>query len=89
MLDDQYLYVKCGFLINLKIDVLTIEEINETKSLISSPSLSIDRIEIKYGQHNFVIISPKDKEGFIKSIKQINPKVIAFLPSITGSKNSN
>jgi hypothetical protein len=37
--------------------------------------LSLDRLEIKYGKFGTVLISPEDKEDFVRAIKERNPGV--------------
>jgi len=69
----HFLLIKSGFLVNLPIDIHQITEIKTSKSWISSPALSLDRIEILYNTYDSVIISPKNKSQFIQELKQINP----------------
>ena len=69
------LTVKASVLINIKIDVASIRKITETNNPLSSPALSLDRLWIDYGKNGAVMISPEDKEGFIRHILQINPSV--------------
>ena len=48
-----------------------IEEITPTHNPLSSPALSLDRLWISYrraGKKRAVMISPEDKEGFLKAV---------------------
>lgn len=72
-IEDKYLTVKSGFLINCKIEISQIRKITETRSIISAPALSLDRIEIFYNKFDSIILSPKDKDGFIAHLQQLNP----------------
>ncbi len=46
-----------------------ITKISASKSILSSPAMSLDRIRIDYaGGRNSILISPKDKDGFLKAI---------------------
>lgn len=74
-INNETLIIKCGFLINLKIDITQIKEIRKTKSIMSAPAPSFDRIEIKYGKYDEVIISPKDQVGFARDLTLINPDI--------------
>lgn len=76
IIENEKLKIKCGFLINIKINISEIKEIRKTSSLISSPATSFDRIGIKYGKYNEVIISPKDKFTFAKDLTMINPTIM-------------
>jgi hypothetical protein len=67
------LEVRCAFIIRVDVDILRITSVSKTRNPISAPALSLDRIEIVYGNGlRHVIISPKDKMGFIQSLKAIN-----------------
>ncbi|WP_456271222.1 PH domain-containing protein [Bacillus sp. AK031] len=58
-----------------KIDITSIKSVKPTRNPLSSPALSIDRLEIKYNKWNTVLISPKDKERFIEELVKINPAI--------------
>ncbi|HAN65620.1 MAG TPA: hypothetical protein DCQ34_04810 [Chitinophagaceae bacterium] len=69
------LKIKSGFLFNSRVDVNDIREIRETNNPLSSPAISLDRLEVRYGKNKYVLISPKDKKGFIDSIVSVNPSI--------------
>lgn len=70
------LRVRSGFLVNKKISIATIQSIKPTNSLWSAPAGSItDRIEIVYANSQKVVISPKEKEDFVKELLKINPAI--------------
>lgn len=75
-IDETNLNIKCSFVIDTNIDITTIKEISKTKSIISSPAPSFDRIKIKYGKFDEIIISPKNKVSFVKDLTNINPEII-------------
>lgn len=75
IIKDEKLIIKCGFLINISIPVVTIKKISETNNIMSSPALSLDRLEILYNKFDTVMISPKEKTKFIEAIQKINPEV--------------
>ena len=75
VIDENFLVVKSGFVVNKKIDINTIIIVSETNSIISAPAASFDRLKIVYKQHNSILISPRDKTEFIDHIKRINPKI--------------
>jgi hypothetical protein len=64
VLDDE-LKIRCGPF-RQRIPLKEIKEIKKTRSPLSAPACSLDRIEIQYGKSKRVMISPADKEGFIK-----------------------
>ncbi len=75
IIDRKFLKIKQGIFSFKPIDIGTIKEVSNTKSLISSPAPSFDRITIKYGKYNEVIISPEDKKVFVNDLLKINPGI--------------
>jgi hypothetical protein len=69
------LKIKCGFFLNTSIGIETIIKIKKTRTIMSSPALSLDRIEIFYNKFDSVIISPKNKADFVAELKSINPAI--------------
>lgn len=77
------LLIKNSFILNQTIDIQQIKKIVKSNSWEKAPALSMDRIEIKYNEkptvrYNFydsVIISPENKEEFIKNLLEINPEI--------------
>jgi hypothetical protein len=74
-ISDQMLKVKCGFMVNKSIPIDSIIKISETNNPVSAPANSMDRLEIEYGAKDSILISPKDKVGFINHILSINHKI--------------
>lgn len=74
-ISENALNVKSGFLVNKRIDVKSIRKIENTKSIISAPALSRDRILLIYNKFDDIQISPKEKEEFIKHLLSINPNI--------------
>jgi len=78
IIDGDKLIVKSSFLINIKILIVDITKIEQTRNIISSPALSLDRIEVFYGKTS-VIISPRNKVEFIDELLKINAKIEVVL----------
>lgn len=57
------------------IDITTITKIKETNNPISAPATSIDRLGITHSK-GYMLVSPKDKPGFIAALQHINPDII-------------
>jgi hypothetical protein len=51
-----------------KVPLDQIHSVEATKSPLSSPALSMDRIRIRYGKNRRIMVSPADKAGFLKAI---------------------
>ena len=69
ILDDDALRIRSGLLVNKKIPYQDIESICETKDPSASVGLSLDRISIRYTEGE-VLISPKNKQAFIRLLQQ-------------------
>lgn len=74
-IEENKLKIKCGFFTYKPIEINDIKEITKSNTIISSPAASFDRIEIKYGKFEEMIISPKDKFEFAKYLTNLNPKI--------------
>lgn len=75
IIKDDTLIIKCGFLVNKKIDIHRVELISESNSIVSAPAISLDRLDIIYNGHEGILISPKDKSKFIEHMTKINPSI--------------
>lgn len=59
-----------------------ISEIKKTSGILSAPALSTKRVSIKFCDRSVLKssmpleISPKDRDGFIARLKEINPAII-------------
>ena len=53
-----------------KIPIDQITSVTATRTLLSSPAMSLDRLKIEYGKLRPVIVSPADKKGFLRAIGQ-------------------
>jgi hypothetical protein len=69
-IESEYLLVRCGpFKYNIRL--AEISSISPSSSFLSSPALSLDRLRIDYGQGKSLMISPYDKEQFLKDIRAV------------------
>ena len=75
IISENYLIIKCMFIVNDKIEISKIRKIEKTNSILSSPALSLDRISIKFNKYDEVYISPKERQSFIDELLKINPEI--------------
>lgn len=47
-----------------------IAEVRSSRSALSSPALSLDRLEVRYGGGRRILLSPRDRQGFLAAIGQ-------------------
>ena len=52
------------------IPIVSISQVVETSNPFSSPALSLRRLKITYGESKTIMVSPKDREGFLEAIGQ-------------------
>lgn len=59
-------------LIRRRISTIDIASVTPTRNPLSSPALSLDRIDIRYGEGflGHVLISPADREAFLEELLQ-------------------
>lgn len=74
-IDGDRLLVRSGFVVRLCIEIESINKITETRSFISSPALSLDRLEIHYNKYDSILISPRQKQTFINELLRINSNI--------------
>jgi hypothetical protein len=74
-IEENKINIKCGFFKYKPIDISDVREITKSNNIISSPAASFDRIEIKYGKFEELIISPKNKFEFAQYLTNLNPKI--------------
>ena len=65
ILDEESLVIRYGPF-SKTIPLQSIRSVKKTRNPLSSPALSLQRIEIAYGKYDFVLISPKDRDAFIE-----------------------
>ena len=75
IVDGDKLRVKSSFIVDTAIDIQSIHKISESNNVLSSPAASLDRLEICYEKYNSVLVSPKDKVGFLNLLLKINPAI--------------
>ena len=69
-LEPTQLLVKSGPF-KWRVPVADITSITPTSNPLASPALSLDRLRIDYGRSSFIIISPRDKDQFIREIESL------------------
>ncbi|TRW24677.1 hypothetical protein FMM05_09205 [Flavobacterium zepuense] len=80
-IDGNILKVNCGFT-KQTVDIKTIRKISDDMNWISAPALSLDRLELFFSTYDSVVVSPKDKIGFVKELLTIKPDIELNLKKI-------
>lgn len=79
VINHEELLIKSGILFKRIIKISEISRVEKYNwsylDRTFNVSLSPDRIKIIYQKENYIIISPKDKEAFIKDLLKINTEI--------------
>lgn len=79
-LTDEELLVRSGPL-RWRVPLRDIQTIKPSRSWLSSPALSLDRLRIDCGRGRSLLVSPQEKERFLSAIK-IRQATVEILPSV-------
>ena len=60
-----------------RIPLQAISSVRESRSVRSGPALSMDRLEIAWGEGNVLLISPADKPGFLAALQARAPHAMS------------
>lgn len=75
IIDGKELKIRSGIFSYKPIKIEEIKDVANTSSKMASPAPSFDRIEVKHGKFDSVIISPRDKSNFVRDLKKVNPDI--------------
>lgn len=76
IIENETLSIKCGILPIEKYNIEHIRSIKTTNTILAAPAASLDRVEIRFADSKAVVISPRDKHGFIECVCRINPAIV-------------
>ena len=74
-IEGDTLLIRSG-IVKWRIPIRDIRSITPTRSMLSSPALSLDRLRIDYGRKS-ILVSPAEKMRFIEALRAINPSIVA------------
>lgn len=73
-IDADMLHIK-AFPFFAKIPIKSITKITRSRSILSAPAASLDRMKIYYNKYDYTLVSPKNKQQFIADLLAINPDI--------------
>lgn len=59
---------------HIRVPLAQIHRVTRSRSLMSAPALSLNRLEIAYGKDKRVLISPHDESAFLTMLKKKAPQ---------------
>ena len=71
--DGETLRIRAS-LFRWRIPLASIESVEPTRNPLSSPACSLDRLLIHHGGGRRVMVSPEDKDGFLRALAQRRPR---------------
>jgi hypothetical protein len=74
-LDDEKLVIFMGPIRYKTIDIQTIRKMELSNNPLSSPAASLRRLAIYYNKWGYVLISPKNREAFVKDVLERQKKL--------------
>lgn len=75
VISEDKLIVKGGCLLCSTYDIASIRSISPTRTVLSAPALSLDRMKIEMKGGDSVVISPFMKDEFIAELLKVNPLI--------------
>ncbi len=72
----EMLTITSGFLFKKEIALNSITSISPSRNPISSPAFSLDRLQIRHGKNDSVLISPINKEEFLRDIHAASNTIV-------------
>lgn len=79
---DGYLIVHCSIFPEKRIPISEISAVEVTVMPVSSYALSLDRLIIYKGNMQWLLVSPVNKQDFVKLLRKHNPKIQVKEPVI-------
>lgn len=76
VIDGEKLIVKTGFKLSSSCDICQIKSITKTRTLLSAPALSLDRLKVKLKGGDVIVISPRKKRAFVEHLLKVNPQIV-------------
>lgn len=80
---DGYLIAHCSIFPEKKIKIEEISAVEVTVLPVASYALSLDRLIIYKGKAQWLLISPKNKQEFVRNLRKINPEIQIKDPQIS------
>lgn len=76
IIKDTHIIIKCGPFKYPEVPIQEIKKIVHSRSPLSAPACSMDRILISYAKYDDILISPKNEALFIELLLEKNPKIV-------------
>jgi len=73
VIEGDTLIIRSSF-ITWRLPIGEIRSVTPTRSALSSPALSLDRLRIDYGG-KWILVSPAERERFVAMLRMVNPAI--------------
>jgi hypothetical protein len=89
-LTSDRLVIRSGWLLSWSLPYSQLQRVVPTRDLFSSPALSRNRLQLEYGDHKFVQISPADSRAFVRSLALRVPSLdVAVAEGVPAENNTS
>ena len=77
VVEGRMVSVQCGMLgwEYIAFPVEEVESVRSTHNPLASPALSLDRLSIELGFRGRILISPRDKDRFLRALEALDPEL--------------
>ncbi len=73
---EEQLRIQCGPF-RWQVTLGEIRSVLPSGSMLSSPALSLDRLEIRHGRQGSILVSPAERMGFLEALARASPGLVA------------
>jgi len=56
-----------------RVDLATVQSVTPSRNPLSSPALSLDRLEVRHGDGRCLLVSPADRDRFLAALARAEP----------------
>jgi hypothetical protein len=74
-LQGKFLMTRTGY-IKFKVPLLAITRVRRRRTFISAPAWSMDRLEIRYGRTQRLLVSPEREDEFLRELQARAPQLM-------------
>jgi hypothetical protein len=77
VIEGETISVQCGLLgwEHTAFHVNEVQSVQPTYDILASPALSLDRLNVDLGFRTRIMVSPKDKAGFLRALQTLDPEL--------------
>jgi membrane protein YdbS with pleckstrin-like domain len=77
VIEGRTISIQCGLMAweFTAFPVEDVQSVRPTHNPLASPALSLDRLKVQLASRRSILISPKDKAGFLRAVAALDPRL--------------